>query len=153
MRGSSRGIEPPYTVLAVDDDESIRSLLVHYLEEQVEGFVVETASNGRAALETLRGDDVDVDAVLLDISMPEMDGFETLDRIQEEGHDVVVIVLSGRDGEEEQLQAFDLGALDFVKKPFSPEVLTARLKLNLAREAELRQSWPERSDVPTEVGE
>jgi DNA-binding response OmpR family regulator len=153
MRGSSRGIEPTYTVLAVDDDESIRSLLVHYLEEQVEGFVVETASNGRAALETLRGDAVEVDAVLLDISMPEMDGFETLDRIQEEGHDLVVIVLSGRDGEEEQLQAFDLGALDFVKKPFSPEVLTARLKLNLAREAELRQSWPEGSDVPTEVGE
>lgn len=143
MRGEGQNLEPPYGVLVVDDDEPMRSLLTHYLEEQVEGFVVETAPNGQAAIDTLRGDRFDADAVILDISMPRMDGFETLKRIQGESHQVVVIVLSGRAGEEEQLEAFELGALDFVKKPFSPEVLTARLKLNLARESELREKWPD----------
>ena len=75
--------------------------------------------------------------------MPKMGGFETLKHIQEDGHRVVTIVLSGQAGEEDQLQAFDLGALDFVKKPFSLEVLVARLKLNLAREAQLREAWPD----------
>lgn len=143
MRGEDQDLEPPYGVLVVDDDEPMRSLLTHYLEEQVDGFVVETAPNGREALETLRSDEFEADAVILDISMPRMDGFETLKRIQAEAHHVVVIVLSGRAGEEEQLEAFELGALDFVKKPFSPEVLTTRLKLNLARESELREKWPD----------
>lgn len=143
MRGEDQDLEPPYGVLVVDDDEPMRSLLTHYLEEQVDGFVVETAPNGREALETLRSDEFEADAVILDISMPRMDGFETLKRIQAEAHHVVVIVLSGRAGEEEQLEAFELGALDFVKKPFSPEVLTTRLKLNLARESELRKKWPD----------
>lgn len=143
VRGEGHHLEEPFGVLVVDDEESMRSLLTHYLAEHAEGFEVETAPNGRIALDILRGDEFETDAVVLDISMPEMDGFETLAQIQSADHDVVVIVLSGRAGEEEQLQAFDLGALDFVKKPFSPEVLTARLKLNLAREHELQKQWPE----------
>lgn len=132
-----QNLEPPYNVLVVDDEERMRSLLTHYLNQKEEGFIVETASNGRGALNILREDDFEVDAVILDISMPEMDGFETLAKIQAESHDVVVIMLSGRAGEEEQLHAFDQGALDFVKKPFSLEVFGARLKLNLAKEAKL----------------
>ena len=132
-----------YRILVVDDDRQIRSLLEHYLAEREEGFVVETASNGTEALSVLRSSSFDPDAILLDLSMPKMGGFETLKRIQDGGHRVVTIVLSGRAGEEEQLQAFDLGALDFVKKPFSPEVLVARLKLNLARDAQVRDSWSE----------
>lgn len=153
MTGIQEGGAKTHRVLVVDDEEGIRSLIKHYLDEREEGFSVETASDGEQALEILSESITDIDAVILDISMPRMGGFETLRHMESRGYDVVTIVLSGRAGEEEQLQAFDLGALDFVKKPFSPEVLTARLKLNLVRESNRETAWPDPWVASTQVSQ
>lgn len=130
-RGS--GPEPPYSVLVVDDEPAVRQLLRYYLEEETGDFTVSEAANGREALSEIREDGGDPEVVLLDLSMPEMGGFETLKRITDLERPLVTIVLSGMDGEQKKLRAFELGAVDFVTKPFSPAVLAARLKLNVRR--------------------
>lgn len=132
MSTNERGGEPGYRVLVVDDQTAIRDLLEHRLE--TEGFDVETVSDGRAALERLREGSFDPDAVVLDISMPAMDGFETLRRIQGFDRPPLVVMVSGRSNEREQIRAFELGAVDYVTKPFKLRVLVARLKSHLDRQ-------------------
>ena len=133
-----------YRVLVVDDQTSIRDLLEHRLE--TEGFDVETVPDGQAALEKLSGADGQFDAVVLDVSMPNMDGFETLRRIQRLDRPPLVVMVSGRTSEREQIRAFELGVVDYVTKPFKPRVLVARLRSHLDRE----RTWrlPETDDRP-----
>ena len=125
------GGDPGYRVLVVDDQTAIRDLLEHRLE--TEGFDVETVSDGRVALERLRESGVAFDAVVLDVSMPKMDGFETLRRIQELDRPPLAMMVSGRKSEREQIRAFELGAVDYVTKPFKPRVLVVRLERHLER--------------------
>lgn len=115
-------------VLVVDDEEGLRSLLTYRLNQ--EGFTVETAVDGEEALESLTtGEGFDV--VVLDLAMPRMDGFELMRRLQNRGERPVVIVLSGRHSEEEQLRSYQLGAVDYVTKPFSPAVLATKVRQHL----------------------
>lgn len=133
-----------YRVLVVDDQTSIRDLLEHRLE--TEGFDVEAVSDGRGALEVLAGEERRFDAVVLDVSMPNMDGFETLRRIQRLERPPLVVMASGRTSEREQIRAFELGVVDYVTKPFKPRVLVARLRSHLDRERRRRQ--PETEEQP-----
>ncbi len=115
-------------VLMIDDDQSLSSLLCEFLSGQ--GYTTRCADNGRAGLREMY--ERKPDLVILDVTMPQMDGWETLKRIREIS-DAPVIMLTARDEESNILRGFSLGADDYVTKPFSFAQLAARIKTVLAR--------------------
>lgn len=115
-------------LLITDDDLHLRKLVLTYA--QLEGYQCEEAENGFAALEKLRGDTFDL--LVLDIMMPHMDGFETMMELRK-WNQIPVIVLTARDEEYDKLLGFNLGADDYLSKPFSPKELMARIKAVLKR--------------------
>ena len=117
-------------VLVVDDGELNRRVLVRALE--TEGHVAEQAADGRAALELLRAGAFDV--VLLDLVMPEMDGYETLAAIKADDalRHVPVIVISGIDELDSVVRCIEMGATDYLPKPFNGALLRARVNASLA---------------------
>jgi DNA-binding response OmpR family regulator len=117
-------------VLVVDDQEDVRDLLVELLGRA--GYVVETAPNGREGLRALYATPPDV--VLLDVAMPELDGWGTLERIRELT-DVPVVMVTARASELEKVRALKAGADDYVTKPFGRQELLARLEAILRRSA------------------
>ena len=132
-------------VLVVDDEPAIRRALRAPLLEL--GFQVTEASRGEEALQILRG--LVCDVVLLDINMPGIGGIETLRRIRAFAPRLPVLMLTVRDGEEEKVEALELGADDYVTKPFSTRELIARIRTAVRRvHAPIR---PE--DAPIEIGE
>jgi two-component system KDP operon response regulator KdpE len=132
-------------ILVVDDEPAIRRALRAPLMEL--GFQVSEASRGEEALQLLRG--VTCDVVLLDINMPGIGGIETLRRIRAFAPRLPVLMLTVRDGEEEKVEALELGADDYVTKPFSTRELIARI-----RTAVRRVRAPARpEDAPIEIGE
>ncbi|CAI7991927.1 Probable transcriptional regulator ycf27 [Geodia barretti] len=112
------------TILVVDDEPHIVSFTSMNLE--VEGFNVATARNGEEALDVLHGDDP-VDLIVLDVMMPKLDGFETLRRIRSESS-VPVIFVTVRGDESDRVAGLDLGADDYLTKPFSPRELVSRIR-------------------------
>jgi len=116
------------TILVVDDEPRIVEAVSMNLE--LEGYQVSSASNGYEGLKKLTKELPDL--VILDVMMPEMDGFETLKRIREVST-VPVIMLTVRGEEIDKVKGLDLGADDYVTKPFSPNELASRVKANLRR--------------------
>jgi len=116
-------------VLLVDDDAGIRRTLAIGLE--LEGFAVVAASGGRAALEAVAA--VRPDAMLLDLTMPDLDGLQVLQRLRAGGEDVPVCVLSARDDVDDRVLGLQAGADDYVVKPFALEEVVARLHALLRR--------------------
>ena len=119
---------PSRGVLVVDDDEDIRLLLEELLRGA--GYVVSTAPDGRAALRAFHEHPSDL--VILDLSMPELDGFETLERLRDLS-DVPVILLTARSGAIDKVRGFRAGADDYVVKPFGRQELLARIEALLRR--------------------
>jgi DNA-binding response OmpR family regulator len=115
-------------ILVVDDKASVRQLLREYLAEQ--GFQVVVAANGREALYAARHEAPDV--ILLDIMMPEMDGFEFLKQYRRE-RAVPVIVITAREEETDAVLGLELGADDYVIKPFRMREIVARIRAVLRR--------------------
>lgn len=115
-------------LLITDDDVHLRKLVLTYA--QLEGYQCEEAENGFEALEKLRGDPFDL--LVLDIMMPLLDGFETMMELRK-WNQLPVIVLTARDEEYDKLLGFNLGADDYLSKPFSPKELMARIKAVLKR--------------------
>ena len=124
--GSSAGSHP--LVLMVDDEPRIIRFVRINLE--MEGFRVIESSDGLDALNQVR--EKMPDLVLLDVMMPEMDGFETLRMIREISS-VPVIMLTVRSSEEDKVRGLDLGADDYMTKPFSPRELVSRVRAVLRR--------------------
>jgi two-component system, OmpR family, response regulator len=120
----------PRTVLVVDDDPHIRQLLVFALEKA--GFACAEAADGEAALAGVAEHAPDL--VVLDINMPRMDGLEVCRRLHAES-DVAVLFLSSRDDEIDRIVGIELGADDYVTKPFSPREVVARVQAVLRRTA------------------
>jgi DNA-binding response OmpR family regulator len=118
-------------VLVVDDDDDIRLLLEELLRSA--GYGVATARDGRAALRTFH--ERPCDLVVLDLSMPELDGFETLGRLRDLS-DVPVILLTARSGEIDKVRGFRAGADDYVVKPFGRQELLVRIEALLRRAPE-----------------
>ena len=112
------------TIMVVDDEPHIVRFTTMTLE--IEGYNVLTAENGAQALETLDAGQP-VDLVVLDVMMPEMDGFETLRRIRAESS-VPVIFVTVRGDEADRVAGLDLGADDYITKPFSPRELASRIR-------------------------
>ena len=115
-------------VLVVDDEARMVNFMRMNLE--LEGMRVATASNGREALDHVREDMPDV--VLLDVMMPVMDGFEALRRIRQLSQ-VPVLMLTAKDEEEDRVRGLELGADDYIGKPFSHRELVSRIKAVLRR--------------------
>lgn len=119
-----------YKILVVDDEARMRHFVRMNLE--AEGFEVIEAADAFEALEKIR--DEMPDLVLLDVALPRMDGFEALKYIREMS-DVPVIMLTVKDEEEDRIRGLDLGADDYVTKPFSPRELASRIRAVLRRVA------------------
>lgn len=115
-------------ILAVDDDPHVLQFLKRALED--EGFVVAVAANGESALAQLP--EADPDIILLDIRMPGLDGYQVLERIRKISN-VPVLMLTGLDGVTPIEHSFELGADDYIRKPFLTEVLVARIKAKARR--------------------
>lgn len=116
-------------ILIADDEARMRALVRDYL--RMKGFQVLEAENGREALEVFQREP-DIALILLDVMMPEMDGFETLKELRHIS-DVPVLMLTARAEEQDELQGFSLGADEYIAKPFSPKVLLARIDAILKR--------------------
>jgi DNA-binding response OmpR family regulator len=118
-------------VLVVEDHPRILSFVKKGLEE--DGFVVATAEDGRAGLDALLSSPPD--ACILDVMLPELDGFDVVKRAREGGSTVPILLLSARGGVDDRVKGLSLGADDFLPKPFAFEELLARLRALLRRGA------------------
>ena len=116
------------SVLVVDDEAGIREVVSAYLDR--DGFRVSEAVNGSQALEILRAEDPNL--VILDVSLPEVDGFSVLSEVRRHS-DIPVILLTARADEADRVLGLELGADDYVVKPFSPRELVARVRNVLKR--------------------
>jgi DNA-binding response OmpR family regulator len=128
----------PQTILVVDDQSSVRQLVQDYLTEQC--FRVVTATDGQNAIYTARHEKPDL--ILLDIMMPRMDGYQFLRQFREEAQ-TPVIIITAREEETDAVLGLDLGADDYVVKPFRMRELTARIRAVLRR----MEDTPQRNEV------
>ena len=110
-------------VLIVDDEEMVRDVLTRYLER--EGFRVDVASDGEAALDLAARDRPDL--VILDLMLPKIDGLEVFRRIRA-GGDLPVVMLTAKGDEVDRVVGLELGADDYIGKPFSPREVVARVR-------------------------
>ena len=117
-------------ILVVDDEAALVKVVRGYLEQA--GYQVASASNGREALFAAR--DHKPDLIILDLMMPEMDGFEFMREYQREGH-APIIALTARIDEMDKVLGLEMGADDYVTKPFSSRELVARVRALLRRSA------------------
>lgn len=117
-----------YKILIVDDEPEIRNFLRLYLEN--EGYCVEEAGNGSDALNLIEKGDISL--CLLDVMMPGMDGFHVLKKIRESSN-IPVIILSARDTDPDKILGLNLGADDYLSKPFNPLEAVARVNSNIRR--------------------
>ena len=115
-------------ILVVDDEERIVRFIRLNLEQ--DGFQVEEAFNGKQAMESLRKTLPDL--ILLDVMLPDLDGFEVL-RMVRENHDLPIIMLTAKTEEDDRVRGLELGADDYVTKPFSPRELVSRVRAVLRR--------------------
>jgi len=115
-------------ILVVDDEERMVRFIRMNLEH--DGFQVSEAFNGKQAIQKIR--DVTPDLILLDVMMPDLDGFEVLETVREVSQ-VPVIMLTAKGEEDDRVRGLELGADDYVTKPFSPRELVSRVKAVLRR--------------------
>ena len=116
-------------VLIVDDERSIVDILKYNLEK--DGMKVVSAYDGAEGLRLARSEDPDV--ILLDVMLPEMDGFEVCRTLRAEGNNVPIIMITAREEETDKVFGLELGADDYITKPFSLRELVARVKTNMRR--------------------
>jgi DNA-binding response OmpR family regulator len=131
-------------ILVVDDEVNIVDLVTLYLER--DGFRVDSASDGETALEMIRDDEPAL--VVLDIMLPEVDGFEVC-RQTRASSEVPIIMLTARDDDIDKIVGLEIGADDYLTKPFNPRELVARVKAILRRMDRSEQ----RDDKPVLIGD
>jgi len=132
----------PETILIVEDEFALRDTLTYNLKK--DGFTVEAVGDGRSALESARH--LKPDLIILDIMLPEMDGFEVA-RILRKEMNTPILMLTARDDEIDRVVGLELGADDYLTKPFSMRELMARVKAQLRRARMLHE---ELSNITTE---
>lgn len=132
-------MEKKLNILLAEDDDNLGQLLYAYL--QGKGFSVTLARTGKAAYEKYNGNKTHFDFIILDVMMPEMDGFTLAKEIRELDKQTPILFLTAKSLKEDKLLGFDLGADDYMTKPFSMEELLARITAIMKRVA------PESRDV------
>ena len=133
------------SILLVDDEPAILKLARLYLER--EGFHVHEAQDGEAALKAM--DDIRPALMVLDLMLPKNDGFEVCRRVRAAGKDIAILMLTARDEDIDKILGLELGADDYLTKPFNPRELVARVKAILRRGG--RPGAPDMS--PIQIGE
>lgn len=116
------------TILVVDDEESTQNLLKTILEDA--GYELVVVSTGKEAIDIVSSGNISL--VLLDIIMPDMDGYKTLELIRKKSN-IPVIMITGKDAITSLVTSIDMGADDYIKKPFRSAKLLARVKAKLRR--------------------
>lgn len=124
------------TVLVVDDDEHIGEMMTLYLER--EGYETVVVRDGRTALQTAR--QLNPDMILLDLMLPEMDGMEVCRELRKES-DTPIIMLTARVDDIDRILGLEMGADDYVTKPFNPREVVARIKAVLRRATRQESEW------------
>jgi DNA-binding response OmpR family regulator len=124
----------PENILVVEDEPALQETLVYNLEK--EGYTVQAVGDGRTALETARA--LKPDLVVLDIMLPGLDGFEVCKILRKEGS-VPILMLTARDDEIDRVVGLEVGADDYLTKPFSMRELLARVKAQLRRTRVIRE--------------
>jgi two-component system, OmpR family, alkaline phosphatase synthesis response regulator PhoP len=132
-------------VLLVDDEPSILQLARMYLER--DGFRIQEAKDGEAALEAITR--LQPALVVLDLMLPKLDGFEVCRRLRAENNSVAILMLTARDEDIDKILGLELGADDYLTKPFNPRELVARVKAILRR----GENKPAAIDKPVKLGE
>lgn len=115
-----------FTILIADDEERIRRLVSDFLRR--DGYTVLQAADGGQAMELIDQKLGSIDLIILDVMMPVYDGWSVLRHIRSKNTDVPVMMLTARTEENDEVFGFDLGADDYITKPFSPIVLSARVR-------------------------
>ena len=118
------------TVMVVDDESRMRKLVKDFLNQK--SFKVIEAENGEIAINIFEEEKNKIDLILLDVMMPKLDGWSVLRQIRQKS-DVPVIMLTARGEEQDELFGFELGADEYISKPFSPKILVARVQAILNR--------------------
>lgn len=134
-----------YKILIVDDEEKIREVLAEYAE--FEGFESDQAADGMEAVNKCKNNDYDI--ILMDIMMPKLDGYSAVKEIRK-FKDIPVIMLSARGEEYDKLFGFEIGADDYVVKPFSPKEVMARVNAVLKRNNQSKNNKNANSTVKFE---
>lgn len=135
------------TILIADDESRIRKLVKDYLNQK--GYLVLEAENGQQAVQLLKKTP-SISLVILDIMMPVMDGYEACREIRRFSQ-VPVLMLTAKGEESDELEGFDCGADDYIAKPFSPRILTARVDAILRRKEEAPQGTLEAGGIRVDV--
>ena len=118
------------TVLIVEDEKSIVDILQYNLKKE---YKILTANDGEAGLDMALKENPDI--LLLDLMLPKLDGFEVCRILREKGNKAPVIILTAREGEDDKVKGLELGADDYITKPFSIREVMARVKANIRRTA------------------
>ncbi|ASR56410.1 response regulator transcription factor [Cellulomonas sp. PSBB021] len=132
---STHASEVEARLLVVDDEPNIRELLATSL--RFAGFEVHAAADGNSALRLAR--DLDPDLLVLDVMLPDMDGFTVTRRLREKGQHMPVLFLTARDDTQDKVQGLTVGGDDYVTKPFSLEEVVARIRAILRRTSPAEQ--------------
>jgi len=132
----------PETILVVEDEPSLQETLAYNLKK--EGYAVETVGDGRSALEFARR--LKPDLIVLDVMLPEMDGFEVA-RVLRKEMSSAILMLTARDDEIDRVVGLEVGADDYMAKPFSMRELLARVKAQLRRARLLREEMGKSKDL------
>ena len=132
-------------ILLVDDEPSIIQLAQMYLER--ENFRVESVGDGEAAIEAVKR--LNPALVVLDLMLPKLDGFEVCRRLRGENSPVAILMLTARDEDIDKILGLEMGADDYLTKPFNPRELVARVKAILRR----TEHTPRPNDAPLRVGD
>ena len=135
------------TILIADDESRIRKLVKDYLNQK--GYLVLEAENGQQAVQLLKKTP-SISLIILDIMMPVMDGYEACREIRRFSQ-VPVLMLTAKGEESDELEGFDCGADDYIAKPFSPRILTARVDAILRRKEEAPQGTLEAGGIRVDV--
>jgi len=139
-------MSPMASILVVEDDPIIRQTVEYALRRA--GFTVTSAADGLRALEQAQASRPDL--VLLDLMLPGMDGYEVAERLRASDKEMAIIMVSALDQERDKVRGLDVGADDYITKPFSVEELLARVRANLRR---VRQREALASEDPIETGD
>ncbi len=131
----------PETILVVEDEPSLQETLAYNLKK--DGYIVETVGDGRSALEAARR--LRPDLIVLDLMLPEIDGFEVA-RVLRREMTTAIIMLTARDDEIDRVVGLEVGADDYLTKPFSMRELLARVKAQLRRERLIREDMGKTTD-------
>jgi len=134
---------PEGLILLVDDEINISNLARLYLER--EGFSISATEDGLKAYEIIQQRNPDL--VVLDVMLPGLDGFELCQRLRKEENPVAIIMLTARDEDIDKIVGLELGADDYLTKPFNPRELVARVKAILRRRHQAAANVTEQNDV------